>query len=123
FVDRSIDNDGTLAAHRWDFGDGSPASTESNPSHTYPGYGRYVARLTVTDDGGLDGSYEKIVNVPAPPIPLDNGVPLDGQHAAQGEDLRYTLAVPQGATNLRFVVAGVAGEDADLTVTREGAFV
>jgi photosystem II stability/assembly factor-like uncharacterized protein len=123
FVDRSIDNDGTLAAHRWDFGDGSPASTEANPSHTYPGYGRYVARLTVTDDGGLDGSYEKIVNVPAPPIPLDNGVPLDGQHAAQGEDLRYTLAVPQGATNLRFVVAGVAGEDADLTVTREGAFV
>jgi PKD repeat protein/glucose/arabinose dehydrogenase/type 1 glutamine amidotransferase len=40
-------------SYRWEFGDGSPASTEANPTHTYPVPGTYTARLTVTyADGG-----------------------------------------------------------------------
>jgi PKD repeat protein/glucose/arabinose dehydrogenase/type 1 glutamine amidotransferase len=40
-------------SYRWEFGDGSPASTEANPTHTYPAPGNYTAKLTVTyaDDG------------------------------------------------------------------------
>src|SRR5262249_56543352 len=33
----------------WNFGDGSPASTLQNPSHTYSTAGTYTATLTVTD--------------------------------------------------------------------------
>ncbi|MBX7094624.1 MAG: PKD domain-containing protein [Flavobacteriales bacterium] len=29
----------------WDFGDGSPTSTQTNPSHTYPGIGTYTVQL------------------------------------------------------------------------------
>ena len=116
FTDRSIDSDGSIVAHSWDFGDGSAVSTETSPSHTYATHGRYTVTLTVTDDGGLGGSYSRILRIPAPPIPLENGVTVSGQSAPQGDDLYYTLEVPEGASDLLFVVDGVAGEDADLTV-------
>jgi len=116
FTDRSIDSDGSIVAHSWDFGDESPVSTDTNPTHDYAAPGRYTVNLTVTDDGGLGGSYARIVRIPAPPIPLSNGVTVTGQHAPQGDDLFYTLEVPEGASDLLFVVDGVAGEDADLTV-------
>jgi PKD repeat protein/type 1 glutamine amidotransferase len=35
-------------AYEWDFGDGSPVSTEANPTHTYPQAGHFTAKLTVT---------------------------------------------------------------------------
>jgi hypothetical protein len=123
FTDRSIDSDGSIVSRSWDFGDGSAPSTAAAPSHTYPDYGRYTVTLTVTDDGGLSGSFARILRVAAPPTPLANGVTLGGQHAPQGDDLFYTLEVPAGATNLRFVVDGADGEDADLTVRFGDAFV
>ncbi|MFC9688197.1 pre-peptidase C-terminal domain-containing protein [Kribbella sp. NPDC056951] len=46
---------------------------------------------------------------------LSNGVPVTGLSGAQGAVLKYTLAVPAGATNLKFVTAGGSG-DADLYV-------
>ena len=85
FADRSIDNDGSIVSHLWDFGDGSPTSVETDPMHTYPGPGSYTASLTVTDDGGLSGSYSRIVRIAAPPIALVNGVELTNQSAAQGD--------------------------------------
>ena len=36
----------------WDFGDGSPASTLADPSHTYASIGTYIVELTVTDTCG-----------------------------------------------------------------------
>jgi PKD repeat protein len=117
FSDQSLDIDGTIVGHLWDFGDGSPSSTEVNPVHTYPSPGNYTASLTVTDDGGLTGSYSKILRISAPPVSLVNGVALTNQHAAQGDQLYYTLDVPPGAFDLRFETSGsVAGQDADLTV-------
>ena len=47
--------------------------------------------------------------------PLTNGVPMTNQSASAGQELRYTLAVPAGATNLMFVTSGGTG-DADLYV-------
>ncbi|HET9736477.1 MAG TPA: ThuA domain-containing protein [Solirubrobacteraceae bacterium] len=40
---------GDEVTYSWDFGDGSPASTEQNPSHTYEEPGEYDAVLTVSD--------------------------------------------------------------------------
>ncbi len=46
---------------------------------------------------------------------LSNGVAVTGLSGAQGATLRYTLQVPAGATNLRFVTTGGTG-DADLYI-------
>ncbi|MBI2399294.1 MAG: M4 family metallopeptidase [Xanthomonadales bacterium] len=46
---------------------------------------------------------------------LTNGVAKTGQSAATGASLNYTLVVPAGATNLKFVTSGGTG-DADLYV-------
>ncbi len=37
------------AEFQWNFGDGSPNSTETNPVHQYTTYGEYTATLTITD--------------------------------------------------------------------------
>ncbi|HSJ57738.1 MAG TPA: PKD domain-containing protein, partial [Anaerolineae bacterium] len=52
----SSDPDGTIVAFTWDFGDGSPASGEANPVHTYLAAGTYQATLTVTDESGATGT-------------------------------------------------------------------
>jgi len=46
---------------------------------------------------------------------LQNGVALSNQSGATGTELRYTMVVPSGASNLRFVSSGGTG-DADLYV-------
>ena len=52
FTDKSKDEDGAIVAWRWDFDDGSTASTEQNPVHVYAGRGDFEVTLTVTDDRG-----------------------------------------------------------------------
>ncbi|MBL0162206.1 MAG: PKD domain-containing protein [Xanthomonadales bacterium] len=117
FTDSSIDLDGSIVSHLWNFGDGSPSSTDANPLHSYPGPGSYTVSLSVTDDGGLTGSYGKIVRIAAAPIALVNGVAMTNQHAAQGEQIYYTLEVPSNAVNLHFETSSaVGGADADLTI-------
>ena len=116
FVSSSIDLDGTIVSYSWNFGDGSPAATTANASHTYAAYGTYTVVLTVTDDDGASASYSRVVRFYAPPTPLVNGVTVSGLSAALGDELRYSLVVPAGATNLVFNTVGAAGEDADLTV-------
>jgi hypothetical protein len=39
-----------VTGYKWDFGDGV-TSTEANPSHTYPGKGKYVPTLTASVNG------------------------------------------------------------------------
>jgi glucose/arabinose dehydrogenase len=45
----SSDPDGDDLTFDWDFGDGSPHSSEADPTHEYEDEGTYTARLTVTD--------------------------------------------------------------------------
>jgi len=49
---RSADADGEIVTYSWDFGDESPVVEGSALSHTYPDFGLYEVRLTVTDDEG-----------------------------------------------------------------------
>lgn len=52
FYDYSFDPDGDVVSWRWNFGDGSPASTQREPVHTFPIPGTYQVMLTVTDNAG-----------------------------------------------------------------------
>jgi PKD repeat protein len=66
FVDRSTDDDGTVASWSWNFGDGS-SSSERNPSHTYAAEGRYDVLLMVTDDDGAADTKTHPAEPTAPP--------------------------------------------------------
>ena len=61
----SYDSDGTIATYQWTFGDGSNG-TGVTTSHTYTSAGTYIARLTVTDDGGATDSATRTIQVFAP---------------------------------------------------------
>ena len=72
FTDTSTDNDGSIAARSWNFGDGSPLSNAINPSRTYAAAGTYQVALTVTDNKGATHTTTKSVTVAAaanvPPV-------------------------------------------------------
>lgn len=53
FTSESSDPDGdTPIEIEWDFGDGTPVSTEANPTHVYQVAGTYEVRATATDSRG-----------------------------------------------------------------------
>ncbi|WP_147652236.1 S8 family serine peptidase [Vulcaniibacterium gelatinicum] len=62
--------------------------------------------------------YSFFTSSPPPPPPsneLSNGVTVSNLSASQGNWLHYTMSVPSGASNLKFVITGGSG-DADLYV-------
>jgi PKD repeat protein len=62
FTDDSRDDDGTIAARSWDFGNGE-TSTARNPSATFATEGSYSVRLEVTDDAGATDDVSENVTV------------------------------------------------------------
>ena len=116
FTDSSTDSDGTIASRSWNFGD-STTSTATNPSKTYAAAGTYTVTLTVTDNAGATNTKSSSVTVTAPAggNELQNGVARTGLSGAASSETTYTLVVPAGATNLKFVMAGGTG-DADMYV-------
>jgi serine protease len=111
FTDASSDSDGSIASRSWNFGD-STTSTATNPSKTYAAAGTYTVTLTVTDNGGLTNTSSKSVTVSSGGggTVLSNGVPVTGLAATTGNSLNYTMVVPAGASNLRFVTSGGTGD-------------
>ena len=69
---RSYDSDGSILSYSWDFGDGHSASG-SIVSHTYGSGMAYVARLTVTDDGGASHSETQPISVSSVVLPPPSG--------------------------------------------------
>jgi PKD repeat protein len=69
FTSTSSDADGTIASYRWTFGDGTPAVTTQNASHTYAAAGTYTVTLTVTDNQGATSSTSRSVGVNPPNQP------------------------------------------------------
>jgi hypothetical protein len=51
--------------YKWDFGDGSAAATEANPTHVYQKAGEFTATLNVKDSKGIAGSEEVDILVEA----------------------------------------------------------
>ncbi|MEJ1222371.1 PKD domain-containing protein [Sediminicola sp. 1XM1-17] len=58
----STDNSG-IVGYQWNFGDGTPTSSQRNPSHVYVNSGTYNAVLTVTDDDGFQDTATITINV------------------------------------------------------------
>jgi len=54
---------GGTPKYDWDFGDGSPHSTEANPSHNYTKPGEYTATVTVAGRGDATANDEIDVTV------------------------------------------------------------
>ncbi|HKR07482.1 MAG TPA: PKD domain-containing protein [Bacteroidia bacterium] len=48
---------GAFTSHTWDFGDGSPLTSQQNPSHNYPVPGDYIVTLTTNDTAGCTDIY------------------------------------------------------------------
>lgn len=111
FTDASSDSDGSIASHAWDFGDGT-TSTATSPSKTYAAAGTYTVTLKVTDNGGLDNTKTASVTVPSNGggAVLQNGVAKTGLSAALNGSLDFSLVVPAGASNLKFVTSGGSGD-------------
>ena len=63
----SVDVDGQIVAYTWDFGDGT-GSSEAAPKHTYRTSGKYLVRLTVTDDDGASASITQLVDITSPAL-------------------------------------------------------
>jgi PKD repeat protein len=66
FTDTSTDNDGSVVAWAWYFGDGSAPSTVQNPTHQFSQAGIYWVTLEVADDGGAASTLWQAVTVAAP---------------------------------------------------------
>ena len=111
FSDSSSDSDGSIASRHWDFGDGT-TSTQTSPSKTYAAAGTYTVKLKVTDNGGLDNTKTVSVTVPGSggDTVLQNGIAKTGLGAPAGGSLDFTLVVPAGAGNLKFVTTGGSGD-------------
>jgi serine protease len=78
----------------------------------------YRYRVRAYDGAGNHSAYSSIVNATtqaAATNVLANGVAITGLAGSAGTELRYTMNVPAGATDLKFVMSGGTG-DADLYV-------
>jgi hypothetical protein len=62
FNDNSIEGDGDIVTHTWDFGDGM-SSDRRSPSHDYASLGDYTVTLTVEDDNGNSDTADTIVHL------------------------------------------------------------
>ena len=70
FTNTSVPNSGaTLSAYSWDFGDGSPANTNQNPSHLYSSPDTYTVTLIVTTNNGCKDTISKNIVVHPLPVP------------------------------------------------------
>ncbi len=90
----SLDEDpGDSIRFEWDFGDGSPLSTEPNPSHTYTQRGRFTAVLTVFDSSGEKTSTSTLITAgnTAPTVTVE--APLDGALFSFGDEIEFKVSV------------------------------
>ncbi|MBI4602953.1 MAG: PKD domain-containing protein, partial [Planctomycetes bacterium] len=66
-------------SYSWSIGDGSPASTETSPTHVYRDPGTYTVALTATGEGGSDTQTEPgYVTVTASVLAAFTGSPVIG---------------------------------------------
>ncbi|MBP9704700.1 MAG: PKD domain-containing protein [Chitinophagales bacterium] len=67
-------NTSTIGTYTWDFGDGSPLSNVSSPSHEYSVAGTYTITLTVSNECGDDIYTAVISNINDAILYFDNNV-------------------------------------------------
>ncbi|MFC7029051.1 PKD domain-containing protein [Halomicroarcula sp. GCM10025710] len=94
---RSVDPEGQIASHEWDFGDGS-VDTGSSATHSYTSAGTYGVTLTVTDGAGNTATVTRTLTVRTP-----NQPPTAAFDASD--------ASPEAGTQVEFDASGSADAD------------
>ena len=89
----SRDPDGGAITYEWDFGDGSPKSSEPDPSHTYSAVGTYKATLTVTDDTDRTGTADVTIVVGNAEPEITVSSPAEGGFFDFGDQIPYDVTV------------------------------
>ncbi len=79
--------------YSWNFGDGSPASIDPNPSHTYTAAGAYTAVLTVTDSSGRSASASLRITAGNTSPTVVVNTPVEGGTFSFGDNIPYTVTV------------------------------
>jgi len=91
----SSDPEGSPLAYQWDFGDGSPADTNANPSHVFQAPAavptKYTVTLTVTDTNNASATTTLIVSVNNTPPSVTIRIPADGSKYSLSGDTIYQL--------------------------------
>lgn len=72
FTNQSID----ATSCEWDFGDGSPTSTATNPTHIYPALGPYTVRLIAKNGACADTIFKNIRLIDENPVLTANQTTL-----------------------------------------------
>ena len=65
-VESLIEDEMNNPQYKWDFGDGSPVSTEASPTHVYEKPGSYTATIRIVDGKGELGWDEVDIEVEEP---------------------------------------------------------
>lgn len=103
---------GKAIALEWDFGDGTPVTSDANPVHTYTANGDYTAKLTVTDEDGRTAiaNVRVVVGNASPTVTID--FPENGGFFTWGDDVAYKVTVtdpdatgPVNCENVKLVPA------------------
>jgi PKD repeat protein/glucose/arabinose dehydrogenase len=90
----TLDEDpGDSIRYEWNFGDGSPLSTEANPQHVYTKAGRYTAVLTVYDSSGEHTATSTVITAGNTTATVVVTAPLDGGTFSFGDKLQYKVTV------------------------------
>ena len=63
FTDQSSSSDGPIDSWLWDFGDGSPNSSDQNANHHFTNWGSYDITLTVVSSNNCSKSYTQPIEV------------------------------------------------------------
>lgn len=126
----SSDEDGTITAYSWDFGDGTTGQGVA-PSHVYRTRGEYKVTLTVTDNNGLTGTASSFIAVSDPPqarflmnpeigvAPLQVHFDASASYDPDGRILSYSWDFGDNVSARGLTQDHVYAEAGDYTITLE----
>lgn len=82
----------TGITYEWDFGDGSPISTDLNPIHNYTSSGTYTITLTATASSSSH-TFQQTIDIYNPVMSIDN---LASQYCSEDESFTLLGTPPTG---------------------------
>jgi serine protease len=113
----SSDTDGTIISYQWSFGDGTSAYGDQ-AQHNYDSNGNYTVSLTVTDNGGLSSSTNKVISVSSDNDGvLISGVAVSNLSGAKANEQDFYIDTTEPSTRVGIQLSGGSG-DADLYVKK-----